>query len=233
MSNLSATPPFSAWGYGERHRCDFCGNPKSEPGSRISPQHKPDCKWKRGQNKKRRKAALRLLGITESDVQAILTKEEGQSIMTTTPAKFAVAVIVLRQNTEVEGGWETVLVARKDDNTRWSLPGGKVDPGETSPEAAHRELYEETGIHLGQTLNAFHKQEPLLERLIPQETVLDSGGYFTTFYLVDTTALDLPAHPSGVGDNEAPVEWGPIHRLLQGPYGRENAERFKKLGLLS
>ena len=76
MSNLNATLPFSAWGYGERHRCDSCGQYESLPGSRISPQHKPDCKWKLKQVKNKRRAALRLLRITEGDVKEILAKKK-------------------------------------------------------------------------------------------------------------------------------------------------------------
>ena len=149
-------------------------------------------------------------------------------------AKFAVAVIVLRHNTEIEGGWECVLVARKDDHTRWSLPGGKVDQGETSPEAAHRELHEETGIDLGSVVRhtgviAVRVRDP--QRLIPQGTVLDSGGYFTTFYLLDTTGMELPDEFT-VADHEAPVRWGSVYDLLEGPYGRENAERLRKIGIL-
>jgi len=154
----------------------------------------------------------------------------------TEAAKFAVAVIVLRRNSAVEGGWECVLVARKDDHTRWSLPGGKVDPGETSPEAAIRELNEETSINplflfrgLGMTLG--QARAYALRRFIPQGTVLDSGGYFTTFYLLDTTGMGLP-DTFTVADREAPVEWGPLHKLLEGPFGRENAERLKKIGLM-
>lgn len=141
-----------------------------------------------------------------------------------TPAKFAIAVIVLRQNAEVEGGWECVLVARKDDHTRWSLPGGKVDPGEASPVAACRELWEETGIQ------AASADVRATLRLIPQGTILDVDGYFTTFYLLDTTGLYIPEELKP-RKGEAPVEWGPVHRLLEGPYGRENAERLQRLGI--
>jgi len=144
-------------------------------------------------------------------------------------AKFAVAVIVLRENTEVEIGWECVLVARKDNHSCWSLPGGKVDPGETSPVAAVRELFEETGVDCRR-----YQGGPWEEgghRLLPQGTVLDSGGYFTTFYLLDTTDMELP-ETFDVAEHEAPVRWGPVYELFEGPYGHENAERLRKIGIL-
>lgn len=145
------------------------------------------------------------------------------------PAKFAVAVIVLRRNDEVEGKWECVLVARKDDHSRWSLPGGKVDPGEASPLAAARELREETGIDI----NMIGEGEPasVFWRLIPQDTVLDSGGYFTTFYLLDTTGMKLPEE-FDVAGHEAPVRWGPVYELLSGPFDEENAARLRKIGII-
>jgi 8-oxo-dGTP diphosphatase len=40
-----------------------------------------------------------------------------------------------------------VLIRRKDDG-RWSLPGGMVDWGEDVPHAVRRELKEETGLEL-------------------------------------------------------------------------------------
>lgn len=42
---------------------------------------------------------------------------------------------------------DKVLLVRKEAS-EWSLPGGKIDPGETQLEAARRELCEETGMRL-------------------------------------------------------------------------------------
>ncbi len=63
MSNLHAKNPFSAWGYGERHRCDHCGQYE---GNR--PAHKPNCEWSKNDLARRKTAARRLLGLTKKDV---------------------------------------------------------------------------------------------------------------------------------------------------------------------
>jgi 8-oxo-dGTP diphosphatase len=39
-----------------------------------------------------------------------------------------------------------ILLHRRSDNGKWSLPGGSVDPGEQPADAAVREVFEETGI---------------------------------------------------------------------------------------
>jgi 8-oxo-dGTP diphosphatase len=43
-----------------------------------------------------------------------------------------------------------LLVQRANDPSRglWSLPGGRIEPGESAAEAAAREVYEETGLRV-------------------------------------------------------------------------------------
>ena len=41
---------------------------------------------------------------------------------------------------------EKVLLTRRSDNGLWCLPGGHMDPGESTTEACIREVQEETGL---------------------------------------------------------------------------------------
>lgn len=49
-----------------------------------------------------------------------------------------------------DGNGRVLLVQRVDppDAGKWSVPGGRVEPGETTAEAAAREVREETGLEV-------------------------------------------------------------------------------------
>lgn len=66
-----------------------------------------------------------------------------------------------------------VLLVRKAES-RWSLPGGKIEPGETASAAAIRELQEETGLRV----------EDLVYVM-----VLESAG--TRHYVYEASVLNL------------------------------------------
>jgi 8-oxo-dGTP pyrophosphatase MutT (NUDIX family)/GNAT superfamily N-acetyltransferase len=44
-------------------------------------------------------------------------------------------------------GQGRLLIGKRNDNERYTLPGGHIEPGESPEVAALRELYEETGLH--------------------------------------------------------------------------------------
>jgi 8-oxo-dGTP pyrophosphatase MutT (NUDIX family) len=61
--------------------------------------------------------------------------------------RVAVVLLVDRQG--------RILMQQRDSKARtsanqWSFPGGSIEPGETPVEAARRELWEETGLRVGE-----------------------------------------------------------------------------------
>ena len=74
--------------------------------------------------------------------------------------------------------------ARYDD---WSLPKGKLDPGETEPVAAVREIFEETGqrAHLGRRLGSASYPIPGGTKLVHYWVARGRGGEFVAGDEVD------------------------------------------------
>jgi 8-oxo-dGTP diphosphatase len=78
-----------------------------------------------------------ILRMAISEYVANLRKHVGEDLLML-PAACAVVVN--------DSG--RVLLGRRADTGKWSLPAGGIDPGEQPAEAAIREVYEETGVHI-------------------------------------------------------------------------------------
>ena len=72
---------------------------------------------------------------------------------------------------------------RVSESRRWSLPGGKLEPGETIADGMVREMYEETGLSV-----RLVKQLYLFDK--PEDNIL----HIT--FLVETDAIDSLSLPS-------------------------------------
>lgn len=60
---------------------------------------------------------------------------------------------------------ERVLLIRRTDNGRWSLPGGGMDPGESAHECCGREVLEETGlvVRIGRLIGVYSSPHRIMK----------------------------------------------------------------------
>ena len=104
-----------------------------------------------------------------------------------------------------------LLTVRKAGSTRFMLPGGKIDPGESAREAAVREVMEEVGVDVsdvGIPLGRFH------------DAAIEPGAWVdATVYVTHLREQDVPAPLAeiaeqrwlGIGE-ELPDDLAPLLR---------------------
>ena len=107
---------------------------------------------------------------------------------------------------DTEGRLLLVQRANEPGQGLWSVPGGRVEPGETAPEAVVREVAEETGLAVVVTGLA-----GVVERAAP------GGGVYV---IEDFTARLAPGEdPGGLrsGDDASDAAWVPVDGLDRFP----------------
>ena len=99
----------------------------------------------------------------------------------------------------------------------WSVPGGRVEEGETLAEAVVRELREETGI------------EGVCGELIGVEEVLAEGFHFV---ILDYAVSVLERVDPVAGDDAAEAAWVPLSDVAELPLTEGLAEFLHDHGIL-
>lgn len=92
-----------------------------------------------------------------------------------------------------QGRLLVVRRGREPGAGRWSVPGGRVEPGETDGDAVRREVLEETGLHVVVGLRVGTVQRPA-----PDGSVYDIRDY--------ACALAVTTSPVA-GDDADEVRW--------------------------
>ncbi len=98
-------------------------------------------------------------------------------------------------------GTEVLLIQRGKEPRKgqWSIPGGRIEPGESEVRAAHRELMEETGI-----------SAKLLGKIETIDADFAKGPYRLHDYLAVWQSGDPQA-----GDDAAAAEFVPLGTIEQ------------------
>jgi ADP-ribose pyrophosphatase len=97
-----------------------------------------------------------------------------------------------------------ILLVERSDGHGWAIPGGHVEPGEDAPDAAVRELAEETGLRLPADL----ERHVMRTRYVNDPRASDEAWMVTTPVLVELGHREpLPA-VAGADDADS-AEWWP------------------------
>jgi len=135
----------------------------------------------------------------------ILTDEENIEQQERQDTQRAACCLIYSKN-----GKKVLAVSRGIGSTEWALPGGKVEIGESDSDAAIRELYEETGLHMQNPRKVFKQ---------------DSCGFETTTFVGNVSGKILSS-------NEGDVKWIDRTILLnyeQSPFAKYAQSLFDEL----
>lgn len=113
-------------------------------------------------------------------------------------------------NTIVTNDHGQVLLIRRTDNGNWSLPGGKIDLGESLTQAAIRETLEETGVTCEITgiAGIYTNPKHLIE--------YTSNGEVRQEFTIVLTGRPISGKPT-TSDESSHVEWANYDSLDQRP----------------
>jgi 8-oxo-dGTP pyrophosphatase MutT (NUDIX family) len=103
-----------------------------------------------------------------------------------------------------------LMVSRKNDKNSFGLPGGKVEPNESSVDAAIRECYEETGIVI--------KSENLFLIFVDNVDEHCCATYFCAKY----DDSNMTPEPNG-----GLVKWDNFEVLFEGKFADYNKKLFE------
>lgn len=146
--------------------------------------------WRRGQGDRvRRRAAW--LRDHDSELRAALVASP------VLPDPVVVAAVAVWS---LDG---RLLTVRKRGTQRFMLPGGKIEPGETFPECARRELAEEVGIvvprHGLESLGTWHEPAANEPGVVVEATMFDAG---------------VVGHPAAAAAEIAEIRWLDLRESL-------------------
>jgi len=114
----------------------------------------------------------------------------------------------------------------------WLIPGGGIEPGESTHQAMLREVQEETGLVIPEEATITALEDTALgesEKVVDGERVLVKMVFNDFVVEIPRPAAELAI---AAGDDFAHVQWVPVGELTDMPMGGVMRQRLNSLGYL-